>query len=130
MVESQQSPVFPLNSSGIVYTPANNFIGADSFTFILSDGQGGAIQVTLSVTVTDDSVAPASTSLAKLSIQPNGSIALTFAGIPGQTYNILRSTDLQNWTVIQTAVVPANGMLQWTDPSPPPSATFYRSVAP
>jgi hypothetical protein len=41
----------------IVYTPDAGFIGVDSFTYIVSDGRGGAAAATVIVTVTNEDVA-------------------------------------------------------------------------
>ena len=48
-------------------------------------------------------------------------------GAPGQTYSVLSSQDLVNWTVIGTITLDATGSGQFTDPA---NATlphsFYR----
>ncbi|QHS63610.1 Ig-like domain-containing protein [Chitinophaga agri] len=48
----------PVNGTVVVntdgtytYTPGNNFTGADSFTIVISDGNGGAVIVTVNITV-------------------------------------------------------------------------------
>ena len=40
-------------NANIRYTPANNFIGTETFTYTLSDGNGGTATATVTVTVTD-----------------------------------------------------------------------------
>ena len=40
------------NSSDVTYTPNSNYFGADSFTYTISDGNGGSDTATVSVTVT------------------------------------------------------------------------------
>ncbi|MCL4862624.1 MAG: tandem-95 repeat protein, partial [Caldilineaceae bacterium] len=42
-----------VESGKIVYTPSPGFVGTDSFTYIASDGKGGAATATVTVTVTD-----------------------------------------------------------------------------
>ena len=39
-------------ATGVSYTPAANFIGTDSFTYTISDGNGGTDTATVNVTVT------------------------------------------------------------------------------
>src|SRR5690606_35558476 len=41
----------------ITYTPENNYVGADSFVYTLSDGKGGTDSATVSITVNDTVVA-------------------------------------------------------------------------
>jgi hypothetical protein len=41
-----------VNSGKVVYTPQPGFTGTDSFTYIISDGKGGAATATVTVTVT------------------------------------------------------------------------------
>ena len=53
-----------------------------------------------------------------------------FAGIPGFTYIIERSTDGADWTAIGSAVVPANGLFEFLDSAPPSGSVFYRTTAP
>jgi YD repeat-containing protein len=52
------------NSGLITYTPTNNYVGADSFTYTISDGRGGVQTATVNVTVYAANELPAlSTSL-------------------------------------------------------------------
>ena len=43
-----------LNSNQIDYTPAQNFVGSEVFTYTISDGNGGSDTATVTVTVTDN----------------------------------------------------------------------------
>src|SRR5436190_3911049 len=54
---------------------------------------------------------------------------LQLTGVPGCTYDLQRSTDLQTWSVLYTATMPESARLELTDPAPPASAAFYRTVA-
>jgi len=40
-----------LNAGSVIYTPSANFNGADSFTYTISDGNGGTANATVSITV-------------------------------------------------------------------------------
>ena len=46
------------NGAGVTYTPAPDYVGADSFTYTVSDGHGGTSTASVSVTVRD-TTAPA-----------------------------------------------------------------------
>jgi uncharacterized delta-60 repeat protein len=65
-----------------------------------------------------------------LDLQPDGSAQLTFQGIPGETYVVERSTNLSEWTPLQTLVADNAGTLEFSDPSPPSPNGFYRLVKP
>lgn len=43
-----------INGSQVTYTPATNWFGTDSFTYTISDGQGGSDTATVAVTVTEN----------------------------------------------------------------------------
>ncbi len=49
-----------------------------------------------------------------------------FRGIPGRSYEVQRSTDLTNWTVLATIVAGPTGAVSYTDESPPEGNGFYR----
>jgi hypothetical protein len=81
------------------------------FTYVVDDGVTnitGSVQVLVADTGT-------------LSLNRLGAVVLDvdgaharFAGIPGFTYTIERSTDGVEWTAIGSAVVPANGLLEFS----------------
>lgn len=52
---SAQGGVVTLGSSGthVLYSPPANFVGTDTFTYTLSDGNGGTAQETVTITVTE-----------------------------------------------------------------------------
>ena len=56
--------------------------------------------------------------------------SVRFAGIPGYTYTIERSTDLTTWTSVGTYTVPEKGIAEFTDPTPTADQTFYRTAQP
>jgi hypothetical protein len=115
-------------SGGLVtYTPPTNFIGADLFTYTITDGSSsatGSVQVVVADTGT---LAP--NRIGVVIMGTDGAHA-RFAGIPGFTYSIERSTDGTNWTAIGTAVVPPNGLLEIVDTDPPSGSVFYRTTVP
>ncbi|HZO84064.1 MAG TPA: choice-of-anchor tandem repeat GloVer-containing protein [Verrucomicrobiae bacterium] len=57
------------------------------------------------------------------------SVQLSCTGVPGLTYEVQRSTDLQNWSTLLQGRMPENLHITYDDTSPPSSAAFYR-VAP
>lgn len=57
-------------------------------------------------------------------------VILRFWGLPGNTYRIERSLDLKTWTPIGIETAAANGLIDFTDSSPPEVRGFYRIAAP
>ncbi|HEV8139098.1 MAG TPA: Ig-like domain-containing protein, partial [Pyrinomonadaceae bacterium] len=49
------------NGTSVSYTPNSNFFGNDSFTYTISDGQGGTDTATVNVTITNVNDAPVAT---------------------------------------------------------------------
>ncbi len=106
-------------------------VGADSFTFTVSDGKGGTAVGTVNVTVS----AVVNQQTPSISFS-GGSVNLGFWGVPGTTYTVQRSTDLAVWTDL-TPTVAANdantqpyGHITYTDSTPPGSGTGYYRLKP
>ena len=122
---SAQGGSVALVAGGVLYTPATNFTGTDSFSITISDGRGGSVSGTVNVTVANGN--DPSANQASIVINGDSTVDVVFYGIPGRSYDIQRSTDLQNWTVMQAVSAAANGIVPWHDPSPPPGTAFYRT---
>src|SRR2546430_10053792 len=68
----------------------------------------------------------------------NGVATVGFAGIPGRSYQVQRSTNLADWATLVTTNAPPNGVFQWVDdfndlgvpPADPPSSAYYRLRVP
>jgi alpha-tubulin suppressor-like RCC1 family protein len=115
--------------NGVAYTPPNNFIGLDTFTLTITDGQGGNVVGTITANV-GASTAASGNAGGQITRQPDGTVSVLFFGIPGQAYQIQRSTDMLNWTFLQNVTAASDGTLPFTDPSPPVGAGFYRTFVP
>jgi uncharacterized repeat protein (TIGR03803 family) len=57
-----------------------------------------------------------------------GSVQVSFAGVSGYRYQVLRSTDLTNWTQLPTITMPASGTYTNLDAVPLKGQTFYRAA--
>jgi hypothetical protein len=119
-----------LGGSKVTYTPPNNFVGADSFTYTVSDTFGGTGTGTVNVTVNADQ----GTSTQNISIappQPDGSATIILSGIPGRSYLLQASINMIDWAVIRTNVADTNGLILFIDSDATnyPSR-FYRSSTP
>jgi hypothetical protein len=112
----------------ILFVPALNVAGPDSFTYTLQDVHGASSQGTVSVNV----MVPAGSGPSVLHVVRNGGTAtVSFAGVPGQLYNVEASSDLITWHVIGSATAGANGLYQFddTDAGSYPQR-YYRSRLP
>jgi hypothetical protein len=113
------------NATYIFYT--NSLNDNDQIFYTIRDVEGdsaaGMISVNVITTVTGQSQG--------LTLAGNGTALARFAGIPGYTYNVQRSTNLLSWVTVLTTNVPAGGVFQFTDTfndfgGSPPSSAYYR----
>jgi autotransporter-associated beta strand protein len=95
---------------------------ADQFTYTVADGFGGTNSATVTLTI-DSTPLFGQSQIASAS---GGTATLNFAGIPGYSYSISRSTDLLTWTTIGTTNAPAGGGFEFIDTSAPSPSAFYR----
>lgn len=126
---SAQGGSVVLGASSVGYSPPVNFTGLDTFGLTIIDGQGGSVVGTVTVNVSDGN-AVGSGNEPQITVQPGGSVALLFQAIPGQSYRVERSTDLQAWTLLETVTAASDGTLPCVDPDPPVGSAFYRLVVP
>lgn len=116
--------------TGVTYTAPNNVSGADSFTYTVSDGRGGTVVATVTVTVS-----PASTgaNLVSGSLNVSGGIATMQAlGLPGAYYHLQYTTSLSpvSWLDVTDADVqanPGNGTMTLTDSGASGPMRYYRT---
>jgi hypothetical protein len=64
----------------------------------------------------------------------NNTVTLKFAGIPGYSYAVKRSTNLVDWVTRVTTNAPTAGVFQWVDNfsdlGGPPASAYYRLAQP
>jgi hypothetical protein len=122
-----------VNWSGnwVYYLPPVGYTNSDAFTYIISDGYcGGTATGNVLVQVM---TANGPSHNFTIYVQPDGSVRLVFAGIPGWTYRIQYADTLPpvNWTDLSTNTADSLGVYQFTDVPPTNSPSrFYRSVSP
>jgi hypothetical protein len=65
-----------------------------------------------------------------ISTSANGYL-VRFAGDPGTSYKVLRSTELPgtDWTVVDTITAPSSGLIEYEDTNPPAGSAFYQIQA-
>jgi autotransporter-associated beta strand protein len=117
----------------IYYTPAND--EDDSFTFTVRDvrdyREGDTVrtaQSSINITVVN------AVGTSKGVTVSEGTATVSFAGIPGYTYDVQRSTDLETWVTVDTIVAPGNGLFEFVDDfsdlGEAPASAFYRLAQP
>jgi uncharacterized repeat protein (TIGR03803 family) len=61
----------------------------------------------------------------------NSACNVTFTGVEGETYRLLRSSNvLGPWDTLTNITPGSDGLGQYLDTNPPPAAAFYRTVTP
>jgi autotransporter-associated beta strand protein len=113
------------NSTFLFYS--NNVNVADRILYTISDGHGGSAAGVVEVR-------PELSAQFLGQLVQGGSVTIHFSGAPDATYYVERSTDfatnVPTWLTISTNVMPAGGVIEYTDDfhdlSGPPDAAFYR----
>ncbi len=94
-------------ATGVTYTPAANFVGSDSFTYTISDGNGGIDTATVSVTVGGTNDAPVAVNDAATVAEDSGATAINVLANDtdgdGDTLTVTAATNGANGTVTFTA---------------------------
>ena len=97
---------------------------ADQFTYTVGDGFGGTNSATVSINI-DSTPLFGQSQIASVS---GGTATLNFAGIPGYSYSVIRSTNVTfvPLDIIWTTNAPVGGLFDYTDTSAPTPSAFYR----
>ncbi len=120
-----------LGGDAATYSPASDYVGADLFSYVVSDTH--AASATGSVFVTVISSNDLALSLVGTPSILAGTFHSTFAGNPNLTYAVDRATNVTGpWQLNYTNIVAGtNGVFELIDPNNPPAIQrFYRSHYP
>jgi autotransporter-associated beta strand protein len=127
-----------LTTNGVILTTDANWIyytnsvtpnAPDSFSYKVTDSRGCLGLGTVTVQVITNATSQGTT------VVVSGNTATVgFAGIPGRSYQVQRSTNLVDWATLATTNAPAGGVFEWVDdfndlgvpPADPPSSAYYR----
>lgn len=55
-----------------------------------------------------------------------GTTNVYYGGLPGYSYYFERSNDGQSWALLDTIVMPTNGLFYYLETNPPPGSLLYR----
>jgi hypothetical protein len=112
----QVASIAPLSARGVPLSPSGSFLRysnevnvADQFTYTLTDGHGGTATGTVQIAPNPSGQFVGTPILAGAAMQ------ISFAGQPGLTYYLDRSTQFLVWRAIATNVATADGHLLWVD---------------
>ena len=127
--QSQTGGTVRVGTNWVFYTPPGGFYGNDYLSYSVSDGAGGVSYGTIVLQPQNETAPSANVTI---QAQGDGSIRLTFAGIPGWTYRI-QYTDIccTNWQDLATNAADQFGAYEYVD-RPPTNvmSRFYRSIWP
>ena len=118
-----------MDADWIFYTNSVTPNVNDSFVYKVTDSRGCVAMATVFVQVAQNEIGQGTTVTVS-----NGVATVGFAGIPGRSYQVQRSTNLVDWVTLVTTNAPANGVFEWVDdfndlgvpPADPPSSAYYR----
>jgi hypothetical protein len=111
----------------ITYSPLTNFVGADRFNYLVSDGRGGTATGEVRVDVYPGTVAALHIVSAEKSAQ---GLLLRIAGIPGRSYQVERAPALNSpWNTLTNLTAGPSGIMDCTDANGLPGGAFYRAKA-
>ncbi|TAL04462.1 MAG: Ig-like domain repeat protein, partial [Verrucomicrobia bacterium] len=111
-------------NGAVTYTPPTNYVGADAFTYTITDGIFDVTGTVLTTVVSEEA-----NRIGNLVIAEDG-VHVRFAGIPGFSYTIERSTNAVDWVSAGSATAPEGGLIEFLDANPPGGPLFYRTSAP
>ena len=125
-----------LSSTDVTYQPMAGFVGADLFSYVISDGRGGLATNIVAVTVaSSNGLAP---NVVYGPVISNGLFIVRFAGIPGYTYTV-EATDYigsPSWTKKANLIAPTTdqglgvGIFEFSESVGATTSRFYRTVYP
>ncbi len=119
-----------LNAPWIYYAPPPGLGVPDTFAYLVSDGHCGTAVGTVTVQVQADNPQPLHFIIGRMG---DGSLQMTFDGIPNQTYGIDYSDSLSppNWQVLTNQTADGFGAIWVTDwPLTNVPTRYYRAVGP
>ena len=117
-----------IENSAVVYTPGPAVAGADSFFITIRDTRGSEVKgrVDMKIIANSNANDTLQTNPPVMTRSADGQVSLSFRGIPGRSYLIQRSTDLQRWVTVATVTASEIGTIEWQDPTPPQPTSYYR----
>ncbi len=115
------------NTAFVGYTNGPNV--SDQFSYSIADGQGGTNIGLVNIVILTNATGQVS----GIEYPGGNAVTMNFAGLPGYTYAVQRSTNLDTgsgWVTIWTTNAPANGLFNYSDGfndlGSKPASAYYR----
>lgn len=115
-----------MTTTNFIYRPPSHPTNQDNFAYVIDDGKGGEAVATVTLMFNT----PTNTlQLDTTGIQNTGA-KLSMMAVPGRTYQILTSTNLINWTLMNTVTATPTGLLEILDTNAKNNPKrFYKALA-
>ena len=121
-----------LETDDVKYTPTTGYTGSDSYTYTISDGNGGTAIGTVNVIVTSNNGASPNVVGSPTFDSGTGTFSVTFAGIPGYEYTVEYAVGsaAPPWTKLENVIAGSDGLFTVTDGPGLSGSRYYRTVYP
>ena len=124
-----------LDGENLVYTPAAGYSGIDTLSYQVSDSDGFGSEATITFNVLSKTAGVQSDNqIGNVKPSGDGSMIVTFAGIPGLKYQVQASDNISGpWMSIGDPVeAGADGLFNYKDVDAKihPNSRYYRTVKP
>jgi len=125
---STNGSAISLNAGIVTYTPKAGFVGADRFTYNISDGRGGTVQGSVAVNVNSSNLPPAGRVTLTLGTT---SRIIRFGGVPLRKYAVQKSDNVTGpWANLSPDLTAAaDGLVEFLDNDPLASSRFYQVIS-
>ena len=113
----------------VLYTPPAALTNSDTFNYTVRDQRGTNLQAAATTVIVSNAAPTANVLVEELG---NGSVRVRFSGIPGRSYSVQFSNDVNapSWQTAATATANARGEFEFVDTPPPATPRLYRSATP
>ncbi len=113
----------------VLYTPPVGLTNLDTFNYTVVDQRGTNLTALATTVVVSNHAATPNVLVEDLG---NGSVRVRFSGIPGRTYSMQFSNDVNapSWQTAAMATANGRGEFEFVDTPPPQAARLYRSATP
>ena len=114
------------NGTTVAYLPTVNFVGADRFSYEVSDALGATNTVYAQIAVLPLNRV---VNTAQPPVVSAGGVAFNFTALPGRSYQVQRATSPAGpWGIVGTLMIQPDGSGIYVDSSPPSGSGFYRTA--